>query len=211
MNGLFITGTGTGVGKTYFTALLVRALRSRKIPALGLKPFLCGERTDAEILAAANEETLSLEQINPVWFMPPVAPYSACLIEDRLLDWDTLRRALASVQDAHPGPFLVEGAGGWLVPLDRHTFIADWARELGMPVVVVCHASLGTLNHTLLTLESIARRGLPILGIVMNFHGCPDDLATRTNPGVLEELSGLPVWKMESGDPGTQLPDWLLP
>jgi len=212
MNGLFITGTDTGVGKTWFTAALTRALRGTGVPALGLKPILCGERTDAEMLAAANGETLSLNEINPVTWKPPLSPYAASIIEDRPFDFAPVRETLERLAKRHPGPFLIEAVGGWLVPITRDVAVREWAVELGLPVVVVCRAGLGTLNHTLLTVESIRATGLPLVGLVVNFFGvAPEDMAAQTNPAILEDLTGLPVFKIYEKEDVGDLPAWLCP
>ncbi|MDX6766152.1 MAG: dethiobiotin synthase [Candidatus Methylacidiphilales bacterium] len=212
LNGFFITGTDTGVGKTWFTAGLTRALRMRGLPALGLKPILCGERTDAEMLAAANNETLTLNEINPVWWKPPVAPYTAAVIEDRPFDFAPIRETLARLAATHPGPFLIEAVGGWLVPITREISVREWAQELGLPVLVVCRAALGTLNHTRLTVESIRSSGLPLTGLVMNAHGtAEDDLAAQTNPAILEDLTNLPVWSVHDESDLAAPPPWIFP
>jgi dethiobiotin synthetase len=210
MHGRFITGTDTGVGKTWFTAQLTRALRARGIPALGLKPILCGERTDAEILAAANGETLTLNEINPVTLAPPLAPYPASVIEDRMFDFTPVRETLAILAARHAGPFLIEGIGGWRVPITHDISVREWAGELGLPVLIVARAGLGTLNHTLLTLDSVRATGLSVPGIVMNFHQTsPDDPAVQTNAAVLEDLTGLPVFKVHHREDMDTLPSWL--
>jgi dethiobiotin synthetase len=209
MKGCFITGTDTGVGKTFFTGLWTRTLRAAGTEALALKPICCGERTDAEILARANGEKLTLNQINPVHLLPPLAPYTACVVEDKPLDLGLIETTLAGLAKAHPGPFLVEGVGGWMVPLTRDYYVRDWARDLGMPVVVVARASLGTINHTLLTVESIRKAGLQARGIIVNFHGTPEDMATQTNPAILEDLTGLPVLGLETDALSLVLPEWL--
>jgi len=212
MTGFFITGTGTGVGKTWATAALTRALRSRGLPALALKPILAGPRTDAEIFAAANQETLTLQEINPVTLAPPLAPYAACVIEDRPFDFTPVRETLAALAARHPGPFLIEGIGGWRVPITRLISVREWAQELGLPVLIVAPAALGTLNHTLLTLDSIRASGLSVPGILMNFHGvAEDDLAACTNPAILEDLTGLPVFRFAEAAAFQDLPPWLLP
>jgi dethiobiotin synthetase len=207
---LFITGTDTEVGKTFFTASAVRALRAGGTPALGLKPVAAGDRHDAEQLAQANGETLSLNEINPVFVSAPIAPYTHSVLEDRPLDLEPFWQTWQDLQNNHEGPFLVEGAGGWLVPLTRDYWIRDLARELGFPVVVVARAALGTLNHALLTVESIRAAKLEVAGIVLNYHDCdPDDLATQTNAPILEELAGCPVMKLESGENLESLPKWI--
>jgi dethiobiotin synthetase len=208
MRGLFITGTDTGVGKTHVTAALTRHLRARGIPALALKPITCGDRGDAEIFRSANQETLALEEINPVFFSAPLAPYAAGSLEERPLDPAALLAHVRALAKRFPGPFLIEGIGGWAVPLTRRHRVADLAAELQLPVLVVAGAGLGTLNHTLLTVEDIHRRDLHCPGIVLNFHRQPDNHATRTNPTVLEDLTNLPVWRYHGAD--APPPGWLV-
>ena len=181
------------MGKTYLTALLTRTLRSQGIPAIALKPVASGDRSDALALHEAMGRALPIPQINPIHFSAPLAPYAAGMLENRPFPWDQLRSHWRDISGSHPGPFLVEGVGGWRVPMDSTQTVREWAQELGLPVLVICRATLGTLNHTLLTVDSIRQTGLSIPGIVMNFHSAPKDDATRTNPGILEECSKLPV------------------
>jgi dethiobiotin synthetase len=209
MKGIFITGTDTGVGKTYLTALLTRTLRSQGIPAIALKPVASGDRSDALALHEAMGRALPIPQINPIHFSAPLAPYAAGMLENRPFPWDQLRSHWRDISGSHPGPFLVEGVGGWRVPMDSTHTVREWARELGLPVLVVCRATLGTLNHTLLTVDSIRQTGLPLPGVVMNFHAAPEDDATRTNPGILEEWSKLPVARFPAGATTWEIPDWL--
>ena len=209
MKGIFITGTDTGVGKTYFTALLTRLLRKQGIPAIALKPVASGDRSDATALADAMAGGLPIPKINPIHFAAPLAPYAASTLESRPFPWDLLRAHWQEMTSAYPGPLLVEGVGGWRVPLDSRHTVQEWAQELGLPVLIVCRATLGTLNHTLLTVDSIRQTRLPIPGIVMNFQSAPEDDATRTNPGILEEWSRLPVAKLPAGATNWAIPDWL--
>ena len=209
MKGIFITGTDTGVGKTYFTALLTRLLRKQHIPAIALKPVASGDRSDAAQLAEAMDGALPITKINPIHFAAPLAPYAAGILENRPFPWDLLRAHWQEMSSAHPGPFLVEGVGGWRVPMDSTHTVQDWAQELGLPVLVVCRATLGTLNHTLLTVDSIRQTHLPLAGIVMNFHSAPEDEATRTNPGILEEWSKLPVTRLSADAANWEIPGWL--
>lgn len=210
MKGLFITGTDTGVGKTYLTSLLTRSLRSQGLPAIALKPVASGDRSDANKLSEAMGTGLPLTKINPIHFAAPLAPYAAGLLENRPFPWDILRSHWKEITGHHAGPFLVEGVGGWRVPLDSTHTVREWALELGLPVLVVCRASLGTLNHTLLTVDSIRQTGLSVAGIVMNFHAAAEDDATRTNPGILEEWSKLPVAKLTAGLKAWEIPSWLM-
>lgn len=209
MKGIFITGTDTGVGKTYFTALLTRTLRQQGIPAVALKPMASGDRSDAMQLGNAMDGALPIEKINPIHFAAPLAPYAAGMLENRPFPWDLLRSHWKEMTSTHRGPILVEGVGGWRVPLDSTHTVREWACELGMPVLVVCRASLGTLNHTLLTVDSIRQAGLPVPGLVMNFHSASDDEAARTNPAILEEWSKLPVARLSPGASDWEIPGWL--
>ena len=209
MKGLFITGTDTHVGKTYITALLTRTLRKQGIPAIALKPVASGDRTDAMQLSEAMNQALPVPKINPVHFATPLAPHAAGLLENRPFPWDLLRSHWKEITSSHPGPFLVEGVGGWRVPMDCTHTVREWAKELGLPILVVCRAALGTLNHTLLTIDSIRDAGLSVPGIIMNFYGATEDDATRTNPGILEEWTHLPVGKLPANPREWKIPDWL--
>ena len=209
MKGIFVTGTDTGVGKTYFTALLTRLLRAQGTPAIALKPVASGDRSDALALHEAMDRALPIPLINPIHFSTPLAPYAAGMLENRSFPWDQLRSHWREISGSHPGPFLVEGVGGWRVPMDSTHTVREWAQELGLPVVVVCRATLGTLNHSLLTVDSIRQAGIRLAGLVMNFHAAPEDNATRTNPGILEEWSKLPVVRLPAGATTWEIPDWL--
>ena len=209
MRGIFVTGTDTGVGKTYFTALLTRLLRVKGVPAIALKPVASGDRSDALALAEAMGGALPISKINPIYFSTPLAPYAAGMLENRPFPWDQLRSHWREISGSHPGPCLIEGVGGWRVPLDSTHTVREWAQELGLPVLVVCRATLGTLNHTLLTVDSIRQTGLPLPGVVMNFYAAPEDHAARTNPGILEEWSKLPVARLPAGATTWEIPDWL--
>lgn len=201
----FLTGTDTGVGKTYVGALLVRALRKAGFDTVGLKPICCGDRSDAEILRAAAGEELSLDEVNPVWFRVPAAPYAASMVENRLPDLDQIRDRYARVR-AGRRSVIVEGVGGWLVPILQHYSVADLAAEMGLPVVVVAANRLGVLNHTLLTVEAIKARGLSCAGVILNNVTGESDPATTTNRAMLEHLLDVPLlYEVEMGQSGLSL------
>lgn len=187
----FVTGTDTGVGKTYCTALVARSLRQAGLDTIALKPVCCGGREDAEILRAACDNELELDVVNPFSFPSPVAPAVAAgdspLALDPLVSW--FFHAVKGRQSV-----LVEGAGGWLAPLAPRLTMADLAVALGLPVLVVVANRLGCLNHSLLTVESIRSHGLPCSGFILNTI-CTDtsDVSITTNRRALEEASGLPV------------------
>lgn len=205
----FITGTDTGVGKTFFTVLLARALRQAGLDTIALKPVCCGDREDAIALHEACDKSLSLEEINPIHLEAPVAPLIAArqartpVNEEQLKAWAA--RATSGRQSV-----LVEGAGGWLVPITEKFSIADLAANFGFPVIVVVANRLGCLNHTLLTLSDLRARGLTCLGLVLNSGGASDE-SCRTNREILEELTGLPIlWELTKNQSGLSLADCKL-
>lgn len=188
---IFVTGTDTGVGKTFVAARLASALAASGRRTAALKPVCCGARTDPEILREAASNHLSLDEINPLWLPLPLAPAVAAgphpVNFDSLVAWF---RALAPDWEA----LVVEGAGGWLVPLAPGKTMADLAAAFGLPVVIVVANRLGCLNHALLTAESVRAKGLPCVGFILNAcPTAPDDISPATNRAALEEASGLPV------------------
>ena len=188
----FLTGTDTGVGKTFVTALLARALRRAGLDTIALKPICSGDRGDAEILRAACDGELGLDEVNPLWFQMPVAPHLAARHEGRAISIPALDAWFRSVAAGRQS-VLVEGAGGWLVPIAEKALVADLAAALGLPVIVVVADRLGCVNHALLTIESIRARGLECRGIILN--SMPRDSADTDlgNRAMLEEFTDVPV------------------
>jgi len=186
---LFLTGTDTGVGKTYVSALLVRALRRAGLDTAPMKPFCCGDREDALALHAACDGAVPLDVINPIWYATPASPYTAAKVENRPADLALVRRNFQQLRAQHRS-LIVEGVGGWMVPIAKDYFVADLAAEFGLPVAVVVRNRLGALNHALLTVRDIQRRGLPFAGIIFNRVEADNDIAATTNRALLEELVG---------------------
>jgi dethiobiotin synthetase len=213
MKGLFITGTDTGVGKTYFTACLARSLRQNSIPAIPLKPISSGDRSDSILLSEATGGAISPAEINPVHFSAPLSPYAASILESKPFPWGILRERIVKLTQNYPGPFLIEGVGGWRVPIDSTLGIREWAQELALPVVLVARNTVGTLNHTLLTVDSIRQANLPIRGLILNDHfSITNDPSATTNPALLQELTSLPILSLPSGMSSLpSLPSWLIP
>ncbi|MBY4678528.1 dethiobiotin synthase [Marinobacterium arenosum] len=172
----FVAGTDTDAGKTLVTAGLLAAANRQGLKTIGLKPVAAGcEQTeqglrngDALLLQQTASVKLSYEQINPVAFEPPIAPHIAAAREGRQLSADRLaafcRGALMQPADLA----LIEGAGGWRVPLNARETLARLPQQLGTPVILVVGMKLGCLNHALLTAEAIARDGLTLAGWVAN-------------------------------------------
>ena len=190
---LFLTGTDTNVGKTYVASQLVRALRASGLDGVGMKPICCGGREDAEELHSASGGAITLNDVNPVWLRTLAAPYTAAMIENRTIDLSLIRETFARLRADHAS-LIVEGVGGWLVPIARDFFISDLAAEFALPVAVVVANRLGALNHALLTLESIRTRGLECAGVIFNHvTSALEDVAAITNRGMLEDILGVPV------------------
>jgi dethiobiotin synthetase len=201
----FLTGTDTGVGKTYVACLLIRALRAAGFDTVGLKPICCGDRSDAEALQAAGGAELSLDDVNPVWFRVPAAPYTSSMVEGRLPDLDQIRERFARVR-AERRSMIVEGVGGWLVPILRDYMVADLAADLGLPVLVVAANRLGAINHTLLTVRAIQACGLKCAGVILNNLVAEPDAATSTNRAVLEHLLQVSIlYEVEKGQAALRL------
>lgn len=200
--GLFITGTDTGVGKTEITAALAHALSRRGLRVAVMKPVAtgCVRRNgrliseDAEKLRRACGTKEPDELICPFRFESPAAPAVARGLSPMgtvPFSLDRIEKAFREFSARHD-VVLVEGIGGLLVPLDgRHT-VADLARRLNLPVLVVGRAGLGTLNHTLLTVETARSAGLEVAGVVLNGQSRYPSLAEKTNPAVLRKW-GVPV------------------
>jgi len=201
IKGLFITGTDTGVGKTYVAAGIAKALRSAKIDVGVMKPAETGCRPrsgkliprDAEALirAAAVRDSLSL--VNPYRFQAPVAPSVAAEIDRKTIDPGKILQSFKTLSQKHRF-MIVEGAGGIMVPLAKGYLFLDLAEAMDLPVVIVARPGLGTINHTLLTIEALRGRGIAISGIVINDgQGGRKGLAEVTSPAVIQNLSGVPI------------------
>jgi dethiobiotin synthetase len=195
--GLFITGTGTGVGKTYVAALIARASRSAGKKVGVYKPVASGcvlhdgglVASDAEALWEAAGRPGTLEQVCPQTFAVPLAPHLAARAEGRRVDVSLLRTGLdywRSISEI----VIVEGAGGLMSPISDNDYNADLATEFGYPLVVVAANQLGTINATLQTLIAAGtyRGGLPVAGIVLNSPSpAADDPSAASNR---DELAG---------------------
>ena len=188
----FITATDTDAGKTYVTCLLLEALRRAGRSAAGFKPFCCGDRGDATRLLQASGGELPIDEVNPVWLKVPAAPFAAAQMENRTLDLAAVQAAFARLAARHDS-VLVEGAGGWEVPLAPGLTIADFAERLALPVIVVVNNKLGALNHALLTVKNIQARGLRCAGIILNHASETRDPASISNPAVLAAFTDAPI------------------
>ena len=174
MSTLFVTGTGTGIGKTVVTAALCRELRAAGRPVRALKPVLSGydpaerHESDPGVLLASLGEPVTddaVAAIAPWRFRAPLSPDMAAAREGRRLD---LREIVAFCRAAPGEPLLIEGIGGAMVPVcERHT-VLDWMAELAAPALLVAGSYLGTISHTLTTLSAMRGRGVEVAGLVIS-------------------------------------------
>lgn len=204
----FITGTDTNSGKTYVTCLLLRALNAAGKPAVGFKPACCGDRQDVEALLAAGAPGPTPDEINPVFFAQPLSPLVAGWMANVPFDFAAILAAWKELSGQHEH-ILVEGAGGWEVPVTVKETMADVAVALGLPVVVVVNNRLGALNHALLTVRAVRGRGLKVVAIVLNYPHDERDSASISNPAALREiLPGIPLVEVMHGETEIDLADF---
>jgi dethiobiotin synthetase len=188
----FVTGTDTDVGKTLISEGLIHAANMQGLSTAALKPVAAGcentpdglRNNDALILQKAINTTLSYEQINPVALAAPMAPHVAAAQEGRSLRASQLAGFCRGVLMQRTDFVVIEGAGGWRVPLNARETLADVAKILSLPVIMVVGMRLGCLNHAYLTAEAIRRDGLVLAGWVSN-HIDPK------MPAYAESLAGL--------------------
>jgi dethiobiotin synthetase len=203
-SGFFVTGTDTGVGKTRVACALLGAFAAAGRRAVGMKPVAAGSEQgrweDVEALAQAGNVQAPRALRNPYAFEAAIAPHIAAELNGARIDIDTIARAygdLASRADV----VVVEGAGGFLIPLGARDTSADLACRLGLPVVLVVGMRLGCLNHALLTAEAIRARGLRLAGWVANCI-LPDMPHVDRNISTLEERLGCALLGVLPHHPG---------
>jgi dethiobiotin synthetase len=171
----FVTGTDTEIGKTLVSATLLHALAQQGVRAAGMKPIAAGtelrggawRNEDVDQLAAAANVALPRELTTPYLLREPTAPHIAAAHENLAIDFDHIRACYDQVA-AQAEAVIVEGVGGFRVPLNERFDTADLAQRLGLPVILVVGLRLGCINHALLTAEAIAARGLTLAGWVAN-------------------------------------------
>ncbi len=187
-----MTGTDTEIGKTAITAGLAAVLKKRGINAGVMKPISAGSRADAKLLKRSVRSDQSLDTINPIYLRDPLSPNIAAAREERVLDLTPVFDAFNRLSKIHDC-VLVEGVGGLLVPIADDFLVADLAVRLDLPLLIVARAALGTINHTLLTIEAARARGLQINSVIYNTlsPGGPD-VSAQLSPGVVTRISGVP-------------------
>jgi dethiobiotin synthetase len=201
MRGLFITGTDTGVGKTHITYAIVRELREAGHRVGVFKPACSGASLDEDGIAHWDDidrlrdalgREVSDDQLCPQRFLAPLAPPAAAHQEGRRVDWESILHGFQAWQQ-DCDILVVEGAGGLLCPLTDDATIADFANVSLFPLVIVARLGLGTINHTLLTIEVARQRGLRIAGLVFNEPTPTDEVLVATNPLEVAARCDVPI------------------
>lgn len=195
---MFVTGTDTDAGKTYISAALLRHFAAQSLRVVGMKPVASGatevhgvlHNSDVTQLRQASNVQADMRWINPYCFAPAIAPHIAAQQAGVTIDLQQIKQAyeqLCGMADV----VVVEGAGGWLVPLNGQQTIADLAQLLDIPIVLVVRIRLGCINHALLSVADIQRRGLTLLGWVAN---CMEDEmpVMQENIATLQQLIAAP-------------------
>ena len=198
MRGCFVTGTDTGVGKTVLASAIVAALRSRGICARPLKPVITGLDEPADPDWPPDHELLGRAGASPpnevrvAAYGPPVSPHLAAELVGRPIDVQALLSAVDAARSA-ADVLVVEGVGGLLVPITDVYSVRDLARDIGLPLVIAARCGLGTINHTLLTLEAARAAGLAVAGVVLTPWPATPGVIERSNLKTIELLGGAPV------------------
>ncbi len=166
----FIAGTDTGIGKTYATCELLKQFQSKNKTAIGIKPVQCGdlENSDTALLMKHNSVSLSKEIVNPYVLKLPTSPHIAAAYENVSLTAEGIVNACQPALAQDVDVVLIEGAGGWIVPINDYETMADVAKKFDCPVILVVGLRLGCLNHALLTVEAIKAKGIPLHGWIAN-------------------------------------------
>jgi dethiobiotin synthetase len=198
-NGLFIAGTDTGVGKTFIAGGLASFFHQRGLGVGVMKPVESGcERfadglypRDGIFLQKMSASTDDLEKIVPYRLEHPLTPSVAAELEHVVIDLETIQNIYQQCEDQYD-LMLVEGVGGLLAPLYKRTTSVDLIRLLEIPLIVVARNALGTINHTLLTVDHARQSGLTVFGVILNCCSPDPDVSVETNHQVIRELSGVP-------------------
>jgi dethiobiotin synthetase len=199
MKAYFITGTDTGVGKTAITAGISGALRKAGVNVGVMKPIATGipqkigfKSADVETIVDASNSKDPEDLINPVFLPIPTSPYDATKLLSLTVDVSRILSAFTKLLSLHD-VLLVEGIGGIMTPITKQFFIADMIKMMDIETVIVTRATLGTLNHTVLTYEACKERSIQVKGIIINNFDENGSPAEKNAPTTLHEITGLDI------------------
>jgi dethiobiotin synthetase len=216
--GLFITGTDTGVGKTLIAGVIAEILRQSGKKVGVFKPVATGcKKTpqglvsqDARFLAHCAGGEFGLDIINPITFELPAAPFACEKAENKKVDLEKI--AAAYKQICQKSDFvIVEGIGGIKVPITADIDVLSLAKSFDLPVVIVARSKLGTINHTLLTIDAVRRSGLLLAGIIINgYDEKASDLAEKTNAATIKEIGKVEIIAVVPFDDATNMEKFII-
>ncbi|MBF0554548.1 MAG: dethiobiotin synthase [Nitrospirae bacterium] len=199
MKGFFVTGTDTGVGKTVVSALMAVMLMEKGFNVIVRKPIETGCTAvnntlipkDGLFLRTITGSTEAPDVITPIRFVHPLAPLAAATAENSPIDITEIYKSFEGIDNS--SVTIIEGVGGLLVPITKTFFVADLIRKLNLPAILVSSNRLGTINHTLLSLEYMKNKSITVAGIVFNNTAGEHDMSANTNIGLIRQLTGVPV------------------
>lgn len=199
MKAYFITGTDTGVGKTVITAGLAGAIRKLGVNVGVMKPIATGipqkigfKSLDVAIIADASATTDSEDLINPVFLPIPTSPYDATKLLSVPIDMTLILAKFTKLLSVHD-VLLVEGIGGIMTPITRNFFVVDMIKAMGIETIIVTRATLGTLNHTMITYKICKDYDIKVKGLIINNFDEKGTPAEKNSPVTLHEISGLDI------------------
>lgn len=199
MKAYFITGTDTGVGKTSITAGLAGSMRKLGINVGVMKPIASGipqkigsKSLDVDIIVEASKTKDSEELINPVFLPIPTSPYDATKLLSLPVDMPLILTTFTKLLSIHD-ILLVEGIGGIMTPITKNFFVADMIKAMGIETIIVTRATLGTLNHTMMTYQLCKDYGIKVKGLVINNFDEKGTAAEKNAPMTLHEITGLDI------------------
>ncbi|MDU0111829.1 dethiobiotin synthase [Psychrosphaera aquimarina] len=209
---IFITGTDTEVGKTFCASLMVKALLKDNLDIFPFKPISAGTQYYPELEASnntmANEDAVclynavqrrySLDQINPIVFDQPIAPHIAAKMAQQALDFNRLDIAYKGIKDLGEVQ-LIEGAGGWHLPLNDSELLSEWVAQHQLPVIMVVGVKLGCLNHALLTAQAIEQSGCNLIGWIANYIEGDSDIAKQNVAFIKQKLNAPLIHSVQQG------------
>jgi len=211
--GFFVTGTDTGVGKTVIVAALVKGIGLLGCSVCGMKPIETGCKkrkfkvqsskfkvqkeklipSDGTFLKKMAGMADSIDLVTPICFKNPLSPLAASEIEKVSIDFKKIQKAYKELSKNYD-VVIIEGIGGLLVPVKKDYFVLDLARDFRLPLIVVSRPGLGTLNHTMLTVNYAIKEDLNVAGIIINYTRPPKDtIDEETNPDIIKQISSVPI------------------
>jgi dethiobiotin synthetase len=217
-NGLFITATDTGVGKTLIAGAIAKILRQKGKKVGVFKPVATScKKTkqglvseDAEFLAHCADSEFGIDIINPVTFKIPAAPFACEKAEGKKVDFGKIKAAYEQICKKSDS-VIVEGIGGVRVPITKDTDVLSLAKAFNLPVVIIARSKLGTINHTLLTIDAVRRAGLSLAGVIINgYDEKTKDYAEKTNAAIIEEFGKIRITATVPFDDTTNMKKFII-